>query len=202
MGSGELVEPLGAKGNEEEGELSMKTLREVLFKTVLLLAILLPIGETAAENLIVPASGITVVSSVLKAGKEYQIKAEGTYIYSWANLPADAEWHLRYGATNWEEDYWDTAGGFYRYSELDLLVNNTEYDWLGTTDGTNFAPHTYSPLHTYMIDSFIGNGQAVSFRIQDIDPSDNSGYLTVSITPEPATLLLLGLGAVILRKRT
>jgi len=201
LGSGELVEPLGAKGNEEEGELSMKTLREVLFKTVLLLAILLPIGETAAENLIVPASGITVVSSVLKAGKEYQIKAEGTYIYSWANLPADAEWHLRYGATNWEEDYWDSGSGIYHYSELDLLVNNTEYDWLGTTDGTNFAPHTYSPLHTYMID-FIGNGQAVSFRIQDIDPSDNSGYLTVSITPEPATLLLLGLGAVILRKRT
>ncbi|MGA2322793.1 MAG: PEP-CTERM sorting domain-containing protein [Sedimentisphaerales bacterium] len=179
----------------------MKTLCKVLFKTGLLLAILLFVGEAAAENLIVPASGTTVTSSVLEAGKEYQIRAEGTYIYSWANLPADAEWHLRYGATNWEEDYWDSGSGIYHYSELDLLVNNTEYDWLGTTDGTNFAPHTYSPLHTYMIDSFVGTGQAISFRIQDIDASDNSGYLNVSITPEPATLFLLTLGGLLLRRK-
>ena len=86
---------------------------------------------------------------------------------------------------------------------LDLLINNTEYDWLGTTDGINFAPHTYSPLHIYMIDSFVGNGQAISlsFRIQDADASDNSGYLNVSITPEPATLFLLTIGGLFLRKR-
>jgi hypothetical protein len=182
----------------------MKTLCTVSFKVGLLLVVLLPLGMAGAtETFFVPASGITITSSILEAGKQYQIRAEGAYIYSYANLPADAEWHLRDGATNWEEDYWDTRTNFYRYSELDLLVNNTEYDWLGTTDGINFSAHTYSPNHIYLINSFIGSGQAVNFRIQDIDASDNSGQLSVSINevPEPVTLMLLGLGSLMIRRK-
>jgi len=54
--------------------------------------------------------------------------------------------------------------GFY----LDLLVNETSYDWLGTTDGENFFPHTYSPSHVYRIE-IVGTGEVATFRIADAE---------------------------------
>lgn len=171
----------------------------------LFLATIVPLGIAQADEILfVPADGTIVTSSMLESGQLYRIRAEGTYDYSWDDLPADAEWHLRQGQTVWEEDFWDYGGGFYIYEELDLLINDIEYDWLGTTNGINFAPHTYSPSHVYILD-FMGAGEEISlyFYIQDIEPGDNSGQLTVTISeiPEPTTLILLGLGGLIIGKK-
>jgi len=86
---------------------------------------------------------------------------------------------------------------------LDLLINLTAVDWLGSSDGDTWAPHTYSPDHVYRYD-YTGTGSAVRLSISDWYPfydegdyTDNVGALDVEITaiPEPASLivwLLLG----------
>ena len=114
-----------------------------------------------AETFSVPANGAVVWSSALEAGQEYQIKAEGTYGYSYLNIYADAEWHFRSGATVWTENF-NSVGGS---PLLDLLINDTEYNWLGTTDNINFSAGTFSPNHVYILDSFIGTG---SFKFQNL----------------------------------
>ena len=136
-----------------------------------------------AEILTVPADGTTVYSSELEAGQWYEIRAEGTYVgwvYGGMNLLADAEWR--------ELD--DHAWIEYPTEEYlhDLLINDAGPDWLGRNPdilGAVFAPHTYSSDHVYII-HLQGEGQPLGFRIQDSSYGDNSGSLTVNITPAPA----------------
>ena len=150
-------------------------------------------GPVQGEILQVPAYGTPTVTSstVLEEGQLYVIEARGTYIW-WGTgqTPADAEW--------WEAPY--TAqnplipGEWYEYHPDreywgDLLINETPQDWMGTTDGVEFATHTYSPIHVYRV-YWLGTGEALDFRIEDwtgANTMDNSGSLEVEITlAEPA----------------
>lgn len=67
---------------------------------------------------------------------------------------------------------------------LELLVSNSTQDWLGSVDGENFTPHTYSPNHVYRLE-VTGTGNPLSFSIYDSSYDWNEGSLTVSITPAP-----------------
>ncbi len=91
-------------------------------------------------------------------------------------------------------EYYYSPSQYYP-SYLDLLVNETSYDWLGTTDGVTFTPHTYSPSHVYRI-NIIGTGDVATFRINDSAYHDNSGALQVeiSVVPVPSAVILGGLG--------
>lgn len=63
---------------------------------------------------------------------------------------------------------------------LDLLVNESQYDWLGSTDGKRYAAHTFSPNHVYRI-YIVGDGEPLSFRIHASSYDWNEGSLTVKI---------------------
>jgi hypothetical protein len=139
----------------------------------------------------------TVTSFILELGKEYQIESTGYYICnSGHTLPADAEWWNNWGT--WEEYYSLNPAEPSYY--LDLLVNETGYDWLGTTDGINWTPHTFSPEHIYRI-NIIGNGEFATFRIYDSYYQDNGGgplQVKITLIPAPGALILgsIGLGVI------
>ena len=161
----------------------------------------MPIWEDDVPAYLTP----TVTSPVLDSGQLYCIEVSGTYIwFGTEQTPADAEWWEApsnavdpYTPGEWYEDHPD------REYWADLLINETPQDWMGTTDGILFETHTYSPSHVYRL-YWLGTGEALDFRIEDWtgpNTEDNSGALHVVITPEPTTLLLLGLGGLLLRKR-
>ena len=156
-----------------------------------------------ADQYTVPSDGSFVYSQVLELNQIYEIVAQGTYLY---NTPkgriADANWSIAEGT--WVEN----AGDNPDWGGLNLVINNQFVEWLGSADGVNYYPHTFSPDHVYKIE-YMGQGSSISFRIWDSPGyyGDNSGNLTVSVnavqeppppepTPEPATMLLLGLGLV------
>jgi hypothetical protein len=183
----------------------MKTFKFSNFMVIAAAFLLFPVYQSKAELLDVNSYGTpTVWSSSLEAGKPYIIEARGTWVYdSYWDRVADAEW----GQRNWPDppEPWVENVQSPEFVDLhDLLVNEVPQDWMGTTDGVNFSPHTYSPSHIYRLE-WLGTGEAITFRIEDAIGSpqyDNIGVLKVEITPEPATLLLLGLGSLaLLRKR-
>jgi hypothetical protein len=142
-------------------------------------------GHAEAEILEVPAYATPTVTSstILQEGQMYVIEARGTYIY-WGTgqKPADAEWYERaYEPGSWLEFSPDPCDD---PSILDLLIDGTGYDWLGTTDGINFAPHVYSPSHVYRL-YYVGEGKTIDLKIEDgsgANVLDNSGSLEVEIT--------------------
>jgi len=81
------------------------------------------------------------------------------------------------------------------------LIDLAPYDWMGTTDGVDFSVHTYSPSHVYKL-YYEGTGSPLNFSISDTHYGDNSGSLTVTIIPEPATLSVLALGGLALLRRS
>lgn len=143
-----------------------------------------------AEILQVPAYATPTVTSstVLQEGQLYVIEARGTYIF-WGTggAEADAEWYERaiapYPWFEFSPDPCDDP------SILDLLVNGTGQDWMGTADlvvtsNSIFSTHTYSPSHTYRL-NWLGAGESITFKIEDGSGAnilDNSGSLEVEIT--------------------
>jgi hypothetical protein len=140
--------------------------------------------KTRAEILEVPSYGTpTVTSSPLEAGKVYIIEARGTFEYdSYWDRFADAEW-AQMNSPNPPEPWVENVDHPVLDDVLDLLVNEIPRDWMGTTDGLNFAAHTYSPTHVYRL-AWTGTGEAITFRIEDAIGSsqyDNIGSLEVEI---------------------
>ena len=83
------------------------------------------------------------------------------------------------------------------HDSVDVLINNVSVDWFGFVDvnGDELAQsdewfvHTYSPTHRYGC-AWVGEDQPVKFSIYDLG-YQNSGILTLTITPEPASLAAL-----------
>lgn len=145
-----------------------------------------------SEILEVPALGVpTVQSTPLQSGQRYLIEVSDTWAVSASGTRrADAEWinYLEYlGDLTWYENPADVDPSVTHPDLADLLIDGLTVDWLGTTDGVNFAPHTYSPSHVYRYE-IVGAGARIEFQIADPGPAqpwDNSGSLFVSITPVP-----------------
>src|SRR3990167_3523930 len=111
------------------------------------------VNFASAEIIEVPSFGTpTVTSSPLEAGTPYIIEARGTFVYdSFYNRFADAEWAQR----NWpnsSEPWVENVEHPEFVDSLDLLINEVPRDWMGTTDGVNFSPHTYSHSHVYRLE--------------------------------------------------
>ncbi len=149
---------------------------------ILLSCLLLGTATTVAnaEVLQVDSYGTpTVYSSVLEAGQIYRIEVRGTFSYDSARSLADAEWAQYPAPPDWVEHPAGPANA------LELVINDSPRDWMGTTNGVDFAPHTYSPSHLYRSD-WLGAGEQIAFRIEDGTGSriwDNRGVLTVEILP-------------------
>jgi len=167
-------------------------------------ALAVPVGGPL-DAITVPATGGGTVSSsiTLIEGIDYYILAKGVYVHDtnpWCQ--ADAEWGENYPGQGWVESH--------STPDPDLILGGTEYDWMGSAlsapdpivDYLTFAQHTYSPSHMYWV-HVVGKGTTLGLYIQDVDHGDNAGSLEVSIyAPEPATVLLLGLGGLgLLRRR-
>lgn len=183
----------------------------VVFLTLSTLICEPSIAGTFPETLIIPADGTPVTSSALEAGSTFIIEASGTYVYRSGppNL-ADAEWFDPWGNPGvWQEEQEALP---YCEDNHDLMVDGGFYDWLGTTDGTTWSPHTLSPDHLYRLE-IVGEGTPVEFAICDTLYGDNSGSLTVTITlvddiPTVSEwgmvtmmLLVLAAGTVVLMRR-
>jgi hypothetical protein len=130
----------------------------------------------------------------LTSGQQYLVQVSGTFYYAPGTRIADAEFAYHPDANTWVEELPGVVNQAYN---LDLLVNGTPRDWLGSSDGVNFSPHTFSPDHIYRL-NVIGEGQPLSFMIYDSSYDWNSGYLTVNTTPVPlpSSLWLFGTGLV------
>ncbi len=143
--------------------------------------------ETLQVSSLTPA--LVTSSTTLGTGITYMIEAKGTYTFSSGNRLADAEFWYNPDTSTWYESI-DVGNSQYN---LDLIVNGVAQDWLGSTDGINYYPHTFSPDHTYRL--FIqGEGNPVSFYIYDSSYDWNEGGLTVtlsSINPSPTPTSIL-----------
>ena len=116
-------------------------------------------------------------SFALELGQEYLVEVTGTYYYAGVGgiRIADAEFALVEDYLGWQEEPSIIP------NNLDLFVNGTPQDWLGSVDGATFSPHTFSPDHTYRL-SVIGGGVPISFAIYDSSYDGNDGYLTVTVS--------------------
>lgn len=150
----------------------------LLTATIVLLA---STQVTVGEILVIPSESTTGVnSSPLEQRKLYLFEVEGTWL---RDVPAlwrcDAEWfeNGNFPADVWSEEYpLQTEPDL-----LDLQIDYTSPNWLGTTDGQTFLAHTYSPSHRYRT-YYAGQGNPVNFRMSDDYWTRNSGTLTVTIT--------------------
>ncbi len=171
-----------------------------------------PVSAGTLTTLWIPATSADGAwTPVLQSDQEYKFVATGTYYFNVSRSePSDAEWSLAWGTEEWSEVF---KYGTPEEDVLDIVLDGLSVDWLGSTDGTNWAPHTFSPDHTYVY-YYTGNGQPVHLWIADQTPydgdyyDDNSGGLTVEIevVPEPSGLVALvcglsGVGAMMWRRR-
>ena len=162
--------------------------------------------DTIYDTLWVDGTSYTeVFSKSLQSGQQYLIEVTGTYRIAGATW-ADAEW-AQYVTGSWDDpndlvEYW--PGGAPEL--VDVAINGQDVNWMGTSDEvvdteSVFAPHTYSPSHTYRY-YLVGDGNSVAFSIYDDPYNDNAGGLDVTIfIPEPAVLSLLTVGGVVLLQR-
>jgi len=136
------------------------------------------VHEPGPETIVVSSLTGTPVEShtVLEEGKQYIIEASGTYTYAPGGRIADAEF-----AYSPDDDDWLEGVTSPEYV-LDLFVNDTPQDWLGSADGQTYTPHTYSPDHVYRLE-VVGSGNPLAFKIHDSSYDWNEGGLTVSIAP-------------------
>jgi len=133
--------------------------------------------DVLLDTITVNSDSVGICSSVsLQEGKEYILKANGTYIFAgWTDAGiADAKYSLRpagicndTGSTDWISG--DNLVACYGKHYLELLV-----------DGDHQAWGEFNPAHTYSID-YTGDGSTVCFSILDTSYGDNSGSLTVEI---------------------
>ncbi len=150
----------------------------------------------ADELLTLDSHGAPVSSSPLIAGHTYSIYVEGTYTHATAGQQADAEWKELDPGQGWVEYDPDPL----REPVHDVIIDEVGYDWSGL-DGGSYLPHQFSPTHQYML-TYVGAGVPIELRIYDTQYSDNSGSLTVTIVPEPATISVLALGGLTLLRRS
>ncbi|MCP4569425.1 MAG: PEP-CTERM sorting domain-containing protein [FCB group bacterium] len=145
----------------------------------------------------VSSNGATVNSAALDVGVNYTIEVSGQWSFHYNKWFADAEYfqNVTMDWNNATEDYPSDVP-----QNLELLVDGQDVDWLGTTDGVNFADDIFSPTHVYRT-YVTGTGSAVQFQIHDTFYGDNSGSLQVDVTktpgdavPEPATIFLVFAG--------
>ena len=183
----------------------MNKLRTIyLFAFVLLcVAVAAQAGGYEAQLMVNSQNPIAVQSPSLGAGVEYLFTVSGLYSYDYGADYADAEFSSYRGV--WSEYYYGIPSAT---DTLDLVVNGSFVDWLGSTDGINYAAHTFSPDTVYRY-YYTGTGWPASFYIYDASRYDNAGSLMVDIeeVPEPSGLLALvggcaGALAAIRRKRT
>ncbi len=127
------------------------------------------------QRLAVGSDGATVTSDPLEPGKRYVIEASGSWQIALDGRLADA-------------NYWRDQDGVWREkSAPGLLVNNQNVAWMGSPEGVYYATHTYSPSHVYRY-IVVGNGEPISFRVNDTQYDDNFGGLQVRIySPVPTT---------------
>jgi hypothetical protein len=174
-------------------------------RTIFLFGLVLLCFAAAAQAELVNVSSqlpSATFSSSLGAGVEYLFTVSGLYSYDWSGHYADAEFSSYQGV--WDEYYYGIPTAT---DTLDLVVDGSFVDWLGSADGVNYTPHTYSPDTVYRC-YYIGMGWPASFYIYDASRYDNAGMLTVDIeeVPEPSGLAALlagcaGLLSASLRKR-
>ena len=125
--------------------------------------------ELVDTILVNSTSATPVLSSVTsEIGKNYKIKAIGT-ANAGDTITFDAEYSLtgKVPADTWTDDVsgYESEGP----NLLDLMVNNSFVNW-----------GAFNEDHTYWYET-VGDGNAFSFKINDIFPSNNSGSLIVEI---------------------
>ncbi len=192
--------------------MSMRSFRMVSAAVSSLIVLVLAPAATLAETLLLDTSNtdhITppwdpshgVWSSPLQAGQQYWIEVEGVWYRDSIHI-CDAEWYEPEPDEPWLEDYPGYPG------LLDVQINDTSLDWLGfvdvdgddVPDPNEWFIHTLSPTHRYGL-PWLGDGQPLKFSVYDLG-YENSGILTITITPEPATLwTMLVLSFSVLRRR-
>jgi PEP-CTERM motif-containing protein len=174
---------------------------------LMLLAFVLIAGSptlSSAETITISSTNFVPVqtSFALELGQWYLLEIGGAYTYAPGGRIADAEFAYEPDSGTWLEEL---PGVTQQEINLDVLINGVSTNWLGTVDGVNFAPHTYSPTHVYR--QYIqGLGLPISLVVYDSSYDHNEGSLKATITavPEPSSLLLLGaalFGLTVLRRQ-
>ncbi|MEP0765947.1 MAG: hypothetical protein HRF45_05315 [Fimbriimonadia bacterium] len=119
----------------------------------------------------VPADGTPVSTHPLREGTRYVIEASGQWGGKHQGRRTDAEFY-RDSFGQWHA----TAPG----DGLDLLVNGQNVDWMGTTDGVFYHPHTFSPDHVYRYE-MLGDGHPVTLAIDNGSSTASLGGLQVRV---------------------
>ena len=151
------------------------------------------------ETLTISPGAPTVASTPLQEGRQYTIEASGTYAVNLVllqpvgqmpsgtrfDIGADPEWFQetisRPGDDpayyQWIEKEIVTEG-YIDDDIYDLTLNGQFIDWLGTSDGTHFSTHTFSPNHVYR-HNVTGTGSALEFAIYN--PYETNEYQHVEV---------------------
>src|SRR5207342_2100066 len=99
-------------------------------------------GKTAL-TLTLPSDTYVPTETTLatQVGETYLIEVTGTYTYAPGGRIADAEFAFDPDTNAWLEEL---PGVVNQGFNLDVLINGVPQDWLGSADGRNYHPHTFS----------------------------------------------------------